>query len=125
MKLLIPSEGKNLNDILSSRFGKSNYFIVYDTETINFEVIDKDEIEDNHPGKRVASLAFDKDIDIVLTLNIGRDALAELTKLEIKVYRADIDMTVKEAIVAFQKKELIPILIPGEFGKHFQPFNFN
>ena len=40
MKICITSQGKVLDSKIETRFGRSPYFIIYDTNTNDFEVIE-------------------------------------------------------------------------------------
>jgi predicted Fe-Mo cluster-binding NifX family protein len=40
MKLALPSSGIDLNSKIDSQFGRASYFILVDTETMNFEALE-------------------------------------------------------------------------------------
>ena len=40
MKIAVPAEGKTIESNVSQSFGRTYYFVVADSETLEFEVID-------------------------------------------------------------------------------------
>jgi predicted Fe-Mo cluster-binding NifX family protein len=43
MKIAIPSVGNDLNSLVNERFGRAEKFIIYDTSTKSYEVLENNE----------------------------------------------------------------------------------
>jgi predicted Fe-Mo cluster-binding NifX family protein len=103
MKICITAQGDNLESPVELRFGRSPYFIIYDTETSKFDVIKNFNIESaSGVGIQSGQLMADKEVAVVLTGKVGPKASSTLTAAGIKVI-AVTAKTVKEAIEQYQK----------------------
>ncbi|OGL47155.1 MAG: dinitrogenase iron-molybdenum cofactor biosynthesis protein [Candidatus Schekmanbacteria bacterium RBG_13_48_7] len=109
MKIAITSQDKTLDSLIDPRFGRCKYFVLYDTETKDFEIIDNRQILNAAQGAGIqaAETVVRNGASWVLTGSCGPKAFRTLTAAGIKVV-IDIAGTVKEAIEKFQKSELKP-----------------
>ncbi|MEE4311356.1 MAG: NifB/NifX family molybdenum-iron cluster-binding protein [candidate division KSB1 bacterium] len=109
MKIAISSTGKDLNAKVDPRFGRTMYFIVVDTETMEYTVLENAGSESAHgAGIQTSQLVGKEDISAVITGNLGPNAFQTLRASGIQSYHAP-DMTIAEAIDAFKKDDLKPI----------------
>lgn len=90
MKIAVSSTGKNLTDNVSDVFGRSPYFIVAEIE--NGE-IKKTEIIENKSADQMggagifaAQLMAEKNVNVVITGNVGPRALDVLKQFNIAIY---------------------------------------
>jgi predicted Fe-Mo cluster-binding NifX family protein len=98
MKICITSQGDNLDSKVEPRFGRSPYFIIYDTETSDFEAIKNPNAEAaSGVGIKAGQLVADKKVAVVLTGQIGPNAVGVLKAAGIEIIDNVIG-TVKEAI---------------------------
>ncbi|MBU1627656.1 NifB/NifX family molybdenum-iron cluster-binding protein [bacterium] len=88
MKIVITSQGNNLESQVDPRFGRCKYFIVYDTETGEFEVKDNEQNLNLPQGAGIQSgrLVVDTGAKSVVTGNLGPKAFAALNAAGIKIY---------------------------------------
>ncbi len=106
MKLGISSMGKDINSILDERFGRCNYFIIYDTEDSSVKVIEnKGKISGGGAGIAAAQQIIDEGVDVVITGNLGPNAFNLFTNSQIKVYRCD-SIKIELAIQLFKEGKL-------------------
>jgi len=108
MKIGISSNGKNLEDTVSEVFARCPYFIIAEIgngKIKNFEAI-KNEAGNRMGGAGIfaAQLMAEKDVEVVITKNIGPRALDVLEQFNIEVYQGE--GKVKEAIEKFIKEKL-------------------
>ncbi len=90
MKVAISSEGKNLKAKVSEVFARCPYFIIAEVEEgkiKDFEAI-KNESENQMSGAGIfaAQLMAEKNVNVVITKNIGPRAFDVLRQFNIKVY---------------------------------------
>ena len=102
MKICITSQKNNLDSIVEQRFGRSPYFIIWDTETSDFEAIENPNVgAASGVGIQSGQLMSDKGVKVILTGQIGPKAMQTLTSAGIEVI-TDVSGTVKEAIEKYQ-----------------------
>ena len=74
MKIAISSSGQTLDSQVDQRFGRAEYFIVVETESMEFEVINNNNAGSGGAGIGTAKLLVDADVKAVLTGNCGPNA---------------------------------------------------
>ncbi len=123
MRIAVSTTSGGLDDRVSEVFGRAVSFTIVDVEDgeiKNVEVVRNDfAVRGGGAGIAVSQFLADKGVEVVLTGNVGPNALSVLQSAGIKVYRAG-GMKVKEAVEKFLKGELEQILVPGDpkFGRH-------
>ncbi len=106
MKICVTSEGNNLDSKIDPRFGRCQYFIVIETDTLEFEAIPNPNIEaTGGAGIQSAQLVASKQIKAVLTGNVGLNAFQTLNAAGIDIYTG-VSGSVKEAIEAYKSGKL-------------------
>lgn len=106
MKIAITSTGKTLNSQVDPRFGRAAYFIIIDTETMDFNVIENESVAAaGGAGISSAKVVIDSDVNTVLTGNCGPNAERTLTAASVKLYTA-VTGTISEAIELFKSGKL-------------------
>ncbi len=75
MKIAVSSTGSSLNDQIDARFGRCAYFILIDSETMEYEAIPNQNVDSTSgAGVSAAQLVVDKGATVVLTGNLGPKA---------------------------------------------------
>lgn len=91
MKIAISSQGKEENSLMDSRFGRCEYFCIYDIEDDGFKVIENTAINSNAgAGIEAANLVLKENIDAIVTGNIGPHANEVFKKSNIKIFTSDV-----------------------------------
>ena len=87
MIIAISSEGKELNSNVDPRFGRAKYFIIYNTETDNFDVIDNVQNLQAAQGAGVQSAqnVANQNVELVISGNLGPKAYITLNAAGIKI----------------------------------------
>jgi len=112
-KICVTSEGDNLGSKVDSRFGRCRYFIIADTDTLEFEAIENPNIESmGGAGIQSAQLVSSKQVKAVLTGNVGPNAFQTLQAAGIEVF-TDASGTIKEAIEKYKKGEFKVVSSPS------------
>ncbi len=105
MKICITSLGNNLDSEVDPRFGRCRYFIVVDSDTSEFEVIENLNIAGRGGvGIQSAQLVSNKGVEVVLTGNTGPNAYRTLEAAGIKAITG-VSGKIKEVIEKFKKGE--------------------
>jgi predicted Fe-Mo cluster-binding NifX family protein len=107
MKISVSAKGKSLDSDVDPRFGGSNGFVVFDSETENAGYLDNSIQRDLAQGRgiKTAQMIAEAGSDTLICGQIGPKAAQVLSKSGIKTYVCT-GGTVREAIQALQRKEL-------------------
>jgi predicted Fe-Mo cluster-binding NifX family protein len=119
MRIAISSMGKDLDAQLDPRFGRCQYFIFVDPETLEFEVSENVGLmASGGAGVQAAQLITQKGATALITGNLGPNAASALSASGMKVYLVP-GGTVKEVIDAYQSgalQEASGPTVPSHFG---------
>lgn len=118
MKVCISSTGDNLKAGVDGRFGRCQYFIFADTETMEFEAVDNPNLQAaGGAGIQSAKLVADKGARAVLTGNVGPNAYEALKAASVNIITG-VSGTVEEAIKSFNEGKYGQAEGPS-VGSHF------
>jgi len=121
MKICVTSESNSLDSKVDPRFGRCQYFIIIDTETLEFDAIPNSNIEAiGGAGVQSGQLVAEKEVKAVLTGNVGPNAYFTLRSAGIDVI-TKVSGTVKEAIEKYKKGEFKPTQGPSVNSKFGMP----
>ena len=113
MKIAITAMGKGLDAEVDPRFGRCQYFIIFDTETGTFEALDNASVSlGGGAGIQSAQTIVEKDAEAVLTGNVGPNAFRTLSAAGISIY-AGASGKVSDAIAQFKSGALKPFSAPS------------
>jgi predicted Fe-Mo cluster-binding NifX family protein len=117
MKLCIPIKEKNgIESLAFSHFGSAPAFLLYDTNSDEYEIIDNTNQHHSHGACQPMQSLNGKDVNAVLVGGIGAGAIGKLHNQNIKVYQAAID-TVQINVDMFKKSQL-PELTTEDACRH-------
>ena len=103
MKICISSQGNTLDSQVDPRFGRCQYFIIVDTDTLEFESVKNPNIDAmGGAGIQSGQLIASKNVKAVLTGNVGPNAFQTLQAVGIEVITG-ISGNVKEATEKYKK----------------------
>jgi predicted Fe-Mo cluster-binding NifX family protein len=106
MKIAITSTGKTLDSQVDPRFGRAACFIIVDTETMDFSVIENESVAvAGGAGISSAKVVIDAGAEAILTGNCGPNAERTLTAAGVKLFTGATG-TVAEAIELFKSGKL-------------------
>jgi predicted Fe-Mo cluster-binding NifX family protein len=118
MLICISSTGDSLGSTLDPRFGRAAYFVFYDTEAMEHEIIENSAaVSGSGAGITSSQGIVDKGVGAVITGNMGPNAMNVLKAAEVKIYYGE-NISVKENIEKFQKNLLkeIDTTVPSHYG---------
>lgn len=118
MKVCFSSDGRDLSSSLDLRFGRCQHFVIVNTENDEVKAISNEaNINAHGAGITSAQSVIELDTDIIITGNVGPNAMRLLESSNVKVYRGMND-TLKNNLKAFEANELeiIDKAGPSHFG---------
>ena len=102
MKIAITSTGPDLSSKVETRFGRCAYFIILDTDTMEFEAIENPNIAlGGGAGIQSAQMMAEKGVQSVLTGNCGPNAFQVFGAAEIQVITG-VSGLVRDAVEQFK-----------------------
>ena len=106
MKIAVSSTGDNLESNVDMRFGRCKYFMIVDSDSMEFKALSNESImASGGAGIKSAETIVNQDVEIVLTGNIGPNAHSTLKAAGIKVFTGA-NGTIKDAINKYKNNEL-------------------
>ncbi|MGY5875618.1 MAG: NifB/NifX family molybdenum-iron cluster-binding protein [Candidatus Thorarchaeota archaeon] len=112
-RVCITSTGNDLDALVDRRFGRCAYFIIVDTETMEFESLSNAAASaSGGAGIQAAQIMASKDIEVVITGSVGPNAYPALESSGIRMMSSS-SPTVAATIDAFKQGTLTLISTPG------------
>jgi len=106
MKIAVTSKSNNLESEIDPRFGRCSYFLIVDTDTMNFEYLSNESaMASGGAGIQAAQTVAKSGAEVVVTGNMGPNAFQTLSAAGIRVFTGA-NGTVKDAIEKYKKGEL-------------------
>lgn len=110
MKIAVPSEEKTLDSLVCQSFGRTYYFMVVDSSTMNAEIIDNQAVSSQGgAGIKAAQAVVDSGAEVVITFHCGQNAADVLKAAGIKIFKA-VPGTVNDMIAKYNSGELQELL---------------
>ena len=117
MKITIPVDDKSLSSNVCVSFGRTPYFLIYDTDTQKSVFLDNSAVASTGgAGIKAAQIIVDNKVNALLTPRCGENAANVLKSAEIEIYRT-ITTSAKDNIDAFIAGKL-PLLNEIHAGFH-------
>ena len=116
MKIAIPAEDKLISSNVCQSFGRTLYFVVADTGTMEYEVIDNVAASSQGgAGIKAAQSIVDSGAEAVVTFHCGQNAADVLKAADIKILKA-VPGTIEEIVQKFKAGELAELteIQPGQ-----------
>jgi predicted Fe-Mo cluster-binding NifX family protein len=106
MKICVSSTGKDINASIDQRFGRCQYFLIIDVETMDVKTIPNEStLASGGAGVQAAQIVTNEDVDAIITGNIGPNAFQILQAAGITVFTGA-QGSIKEAIENYKKGTL-------------------
>jgi predicted Fe-Mo cluster-binding NifX family protein len=121
MKICVTSQGNTLESQVDPRFGRCQFYIFVDTETLEFEAVKNPSIDAmGGAGVQSGQLVASKKVKALLTGNVGPNAFQTLKAADIDVITG-VAASVKGAVEKYKKGELKPTNGPSVGSKFGMP----
>ncbi len=112
MKICIPTEEPmGLDSVAYGHFGSAPYFLIYDTETKEIEVLSNNEAEHEHGQCNPITPLRDKGVKAIVVAGMGARALQNLQSMGITAYRIANGTSVRTIVdnLDFDKMEKLAV----------------
>ena len=109
MRIILPVESKSLNAPVCPSFGRTPFFVLYDTENGSHEFLDNAAASSQGgAGIQAAQMLVDSGAGVVITYRCGENAAEVLKAADIRMYKAQ-DGSVEDNIIKFKEEALAPL----------------
>lgn len=110
MKLCITATGPSLDSKVDQRFGRCAYFIVIDSDTMEFKSFENGSSgASGGAGVQSGKFVADRGAKIVLTGNVGPKAFSTLSSAGIEIITGVKEITVKKAVEDYLSGNYRPV----------------
>lgn len=117
MKIAIPVNDKSIETTICQSFGRTPYFLIYDTESEESIFYDNSAVSSQGgAGIKAAQKIADYQVKALITPRCGENAADVIKAANIKIYKT-INDSIKDNIKAFQEGKL-PLLEEIHAGFH-------
>ena len=109
---------KGLEAQLSSRFGRCPYFVIINTDNMQVETLQNTAVNAlNGAGIQAAQLLLNKNVNAIVTVNVGPKAFQVLKTARIKIFMGK-SGKISDILKLYKKGDLKEIETPTQPGKH-------
>jgi predicted Fe-Mo cluster-binding NifX family protein len=119
MKICVSASSDDLDADVDPRFGRCQYFVIVDSETMEFSAILNDSTNAAHgAGIQAAQTVTNMGAKVVLTGNVGPNAFNVLSATGIKIVTG-VSGSVRDAVEKYKSGQLDEVKNPtvgGHFG---------
>ncbi len=109
MKIAFTAKGTEWGSQMDPRFGRTEFIVVFDTETKELSSFDNREIENeaHGAGPKTSQKLFELGANVLITGNgPGGNAATVLEKAKIEIFLATGQITIKEAFDKYNSNDL-------------------
>ena len=109
MKIAIPMEKKDIKDEICISFGRSQYYLIFDTESKKSVFIENTAAQSaGGAGIKASQLIVDSGAKVVITPRCGKNAADILIEANIDIYKSE-NISAIENIEKYLAKRLEPL----------------
>ncbi|OQX88446.1 hypothetical protein B6D60_02150 [candidate division KSB1 bacterium 4484_87] len=106
MKIAVTAKGGSLSAQTDERFGRCKYFVIVDSDTMGFTIIENPSFGAASGAGPAAAREISKhSVEVLLTGNVGVNAQQALDAVGVKVVTGIGGLTVKEAVENYLKQQ--------------------
>lgn len=109
MIVAIPVDKKSMDGNVSDHFGRTEFFLVFNTETDQASFIDNDAMNaQGGAGIKAAQVLVDNNIDTLISPRLGQNAFEVINGADITIYESNGNL-IDENIKALKEGKLSPL----------------
>ena len=116
-KICITSTGSTLGSSIDPRFGRCQYFLIFDEKgKLVKKILNEAGQSMQGAGVSAAQVIADEKVDVIITGNIGPNAYNVLNSSKIKIFSGVFGMSAKQAFEMYKKEKLKEVEPSTELG---------
>jgi len=113
-KIAICSTGTSPHSPVDERFGRCLYFMIWDPQTEQYEMLSNSGTEAAHgAGIGAVQSLIKSNVGLVISHRVGPKAFLVLEQAKVKILSGVAGKTVEEALTSYQNGELTELLVPN------------
>jgi len=113
-KIAICSTGSSPSSQVDERFGRCQYFMIWDPEIKQYELLSNSGAEAAHgAGTGAVQSLIKSNVGLVISHRVGPKAFVALEQAKIKILSGVAGKSVEEALTSYQNGELTELLAPN------------
>lgn len=106
MKICMTATGSNLNAQMDPRFGRCQYFVIVDSDTMEFEAMPNESIGAMGGAEiQAAQTIVNRGVEVIISGNIGPNAFQILSAADVNIVTGTFD-TVRDAVEMYKSGRL-------------------
>ncbi len=106
MKIAIPISEKSEMSQMARRFGRSIYYLIYDNESTEIEIVENPAVQARGgAGIQAVEFLVSKGVNVVITPEVGPNAYRSLRSSNTKIYEG-LQIPAKDLIEKWKRNEL-------------------
>ena len=109
------SSGRELSSSVADRFARAEFFVIYDTESGEYEVVENTVAGSHGAGPRVVQMLASYGVDALVVPGVGQNAFGAIMAAGIEVYQS-VPGSVEKNIELFKEGKLEKITSPTRMG---------
>jgi predicted Fe-Mo cluster-binding NifX family protein len=118
MKIILTATSPSIDAGVDGRFGRGTYFIVIDSETLEWQAHPNPGVDAlGGAGSRAAQFATEHQASVVISGDFGPNAYTALQAAGIKMYLFGANITVRQAVEQFRSDQLERVAAPTGHGR--------
>jgi predicted Fe-Mo cluster-binding NifX family protein len=107
MKVCVSATSDGLNANVDRRFGRCPWFLFVDTESLEYEALENKSADaPSGAGTACAQLVLEKEVDALISGQVGPNAHEVLKQGGVKIFVAHQDIGIRDAIEKYKNNEL-------------------
>ena len=113
-KIAICSSGSSPSSEVDGRFGRCNCFMLWDSETRQYEALSNTGPEAAHgAGTGAVQALIQNNVELVISQRVGPKAFVALQAAGIKIFAGGTDKTVEATLQTYEAGELYELSAPN------------
>ncbi|HZK09741.1 MAG TPA: NifB/NifX family molybdenum-iron cluster-binding protein [Clostridia bacterium] len=106
MIIAIPVEIDSKESLVSEHFGRSNYFLIYNSEEKEYKFVENSAAKSSGgAGIKAAQIVVDENAQVLVSPQLGQNAADVINGAKIKIYKAQVG-SIKENLQALEEGKL-------------------
>jgi len=106
MKIAIPVDNESMDSTISKSFGRTNYFLIIDTDSMEHTFIENSAVaSQGGAGIKAAQLIVDQKVKALLAPRCGQNAAEVIKAAGIEIYKT-INDSIEDNINSFKEDKL-------------------